>query len=98
MTNEEMKMLTEADSRSRSNTHRLDKVEQRQDNLDKIVATVAVVAKEQEGIKEDVGEIKSDVKSLKEKPGNRWDGLVDKSIWAICGGVIAWLLSNALGG
>ncbi len=97
MTNEEMKMLTEADARSRSNTHRIDKVERRQDNLDALVTSVATLATEQEHIKDDVTEIKSDVKTLTSKPGNRWDSLVDKAIWAVCGGVLAWLLSTVLG-
>lgn len=30
----------------------------------------------------------------KAKPGKRWDGLVDKAIWAICAAVIAYLLAQ----
>lgn len=28
------------------------------------------------------------------KPGKRWDGLVDKAIWAVCAAVIAFLLGR----
>ena len=54
--------VAEIDQRSKSNTHRLDKVEERQDNLDKLVSSVSALANEQEHIKEDVTEIKTDVK------------------------------------
>ena len=68
--------VVEIDQRSKSNTHRLDKVEERQDNLDKLVSSVSALANEQEHIKEDVTEIKTDVKSLTERPGKRWDSIV----------------------
>lgn len=28
------------------------------------------------------------------RPGKRWDGLVDKAIWAVCAAVIAFLLGR----
>jgi seryl-tRNA synthetase len=95
MTNEEIGMrLTEVDQRSKSNTHRIDKVEERQDNLDKLVASVAVMAQEQEHIKDDVTEIKSDVKTLAEKPAKRWDGLVEKFIWALAAAILGYVLAQ----
>ena len=30
----------------------------------------------------------------KSKPGKRWEGLVDKAIWAVCAAVIAYLLAQ----
>lgn len=29
-----------------------------------------------------------------DKPGKRWDGLVDKAVWAVCAAVIAFLLGR----
>lgn len=94
MTNEEIKQLIAIEQRCKSNTHRLDKVEERQDNLDSLVASVAVMAQEQEHIKDDVTEIKSDVKTLAEKPGKRWDSLVEKLIWAVVAAVVGFLLAQ----
>lgn len=34
------------------------------------------------------------VRSLTDKPRKRWDGLVDKAIWAVCAAVIAFLLGR----
>lgn len=91
------KRLTAVEDRAKSNTHRLEEVERRQDNLDELVASVAVFAKEQEHIQQDVQEIKADVKALTDKPGKRWDGLVDKALWLVAGAVLAWLLAGAPG-
>ena len=31
----------------------------------------------------------------REKPARRWDGIVEKAIWAVCAAVIAFLLGKA---
>lgn len=95
MNQEEMALkLTEVEQRSKSNTHRLDDVEKRQDNLDELVTSVALMAKEQEHLRTDVTEIKTDVKALTTKPAKRWDAIVDKLIWAILAAVVAFLLAR----
>lgn len=46
MSNEEIAAaIADVENRAKSNTHRLDKMEERQDNLDKLVAAVAGVQK-----------------------------------------------------
>lgn len=86
--------LTEVEGRSKSNTHRLDELERRQDNLDDLVSTVKVLAVREEAVENDVKEIKADVKSLTSKPGQRWDSLMDKIIWAVAGAVLAFVLAK----
>lgn len=81
--------LAEVDQRCRSNTHRIDELEQRQDNLDKLATTMSVMANEQDHIKSDVVVIKNDVKKLTDKPGLLWDKLV----WLIISGVAGYLLA-----
>ena len=61
---EHEKRLTEIEERSKSNSHRIDSLEKRQDNLDELVGTVKVLAVREENVETDVKEIKSDVKSL----------------------------------
>ena len=73
---------------------RLEVLERRQDDLDQLVASVAGFAKEQEHIQADVREIKADVKALTDKPGQRWEGLMDKVLCAAAGAVMAWLASG----
>lgn len=91
---EHEKRLTEIEERSKSNSHRLDEVEKRQDNLDKLVATVEVLAVKESNVENDVKEIKTDVKMLTNKSGQRWDGLVDKIILTIAAAIVGFLLSR----
>lgn len=49
---------------------------------------------EQKHIKQDVSEIKTDVKSLKDKPGKRWENVVEKLIWLVVGAVIALAMAQ----
>lgn len=86
--------LTELEARSKSNAHRLDEVERRQDNLEDLVSTVKVLAAREARVETDVQEIKTDVKSLKDKPGKKWDGFWEKALWAVAAAVITFLLSR----
>jgi len=88
------KRLTEVEARSKSNAHRLDAVEKRQDNLDELVGTVKALAVREENMENDVKEIKCDVKSLTEKPGKRWDSLVEKIILTVAAALIGFLLAQ----
>lgn len=86
--------LTVVEDRSKSNEHRIEDLEKRQDNLDELVSTVKVLANREENVENDVKEIKADVKALNEKPAKKWDGLVDKIILTIVAAVIGFLLSK----
>lgn len=86
--------VAEIEQRSKSNTHRLDKVEERQDNLDKLVSSVEVLATRQETVETDVKEIKTDVKALTEKPAKRWDSIADKLIWLAVSGALGFIAAQ----
>ena len=73
---------------------KVESLEDRQDNLDKLVSTVSALAVREERMESDVKEIKADVKMLTEKPAKRYDGLVDKAVWAVLAAVIAFLLGR----
>ena len=90
--------LTEVEERSKSNTHRLDEMEKRQDNLDDLVSTVKVLAVREEAVENDVREIKTDVKSLKGKPGEMWEGLVKIVFTALASGLVGYFLGQILKG
>lgn len=86
--------LTTVEDRSKSNTKRLEEVEKRQNNLDELVSTVKVLAVREENVESDVREIKSDVKSLKDLPGKRWNAVVEKVLLVIVGMVVTFLLTK----
>lgn len=54
----------------------------------------AAVTAKLDGIDEKLDGLTESVKALTDKPGKRWDGLVDKAIWAVCAAVIAFLLGR----
>lgn len=86
------KRLTEVEDRAKSNSRRLDDMEKRQDNLDELVGTVKVLAVREENVENDVKEIKSDVKSLTNKPAQKWEGFVDKVFFTIVGAIVGFIL------
>lgn len=86
--------LTEVEERSKSNMHRIDDLEKRQDNLDELVSTVKVLAVREENVESNVKEIKSDVKSLTSKPGKRWDDMIDKIIMLLVAAVVGFILAR----
>lgn len=86
--------LTKVEERSKSNTHRLEDLERRQDNLDDLVSTVKVLAVREENVENDVKEIKHDVKALTSKSGQRWDSLVDKIILTVAAAVVGFILAQ----
>lgn len=90
--------LTEVEERSKSNTHRLEELEKRQDNLDDLVSTVKLLVDREERVEDDVREIKNDVKSLKEKPVELWDSLVKIFVTALVSGIVGYFLGQILKG
>lgn len=91
---EHEKRLTEVESRSKSNMHRLDEVERRQDSLDELVGTVKVLAVKEDNIEKKVDKISNNVESITNKSGKRWDSLVDKIIVTIAAAVVGFILAK----
>lgn len=96
---EHEKRLTEVESRSKSNAHRLDdvdkrldEVDKRQDNFHKLVLSVEKLALKEQNVENDVKEIKKDVKEMKESPGKLWKGIVEKAIYTVVGAIITYFL------
>lgn len=98
MTPEELNVkITEVEQRAKSNTHRIETIERRQEALTELTTTVGILATKQENVETDVKEIKAGVNSLMEKPAKRWEGLVDKLLYVIAGAFLAWLVSGLPG-
>ena len=95
MTHEELIALThDNEQRSKSNTHRIDKLEEQQKQLSDLVSAVAVLAERQNQIGDDVNSIKRELKTLAEKPAKRWDGIVDKIISTIIAAIMGYALAR----
>lgn len=86
--------LTEIDQRSRSNSHRLEEVEKKLEDNEQLLTNVALIAQKQNTLESDVQEIKSDVKSLTQKPAQRWESVVEKIILALVAAGVTFLLTQ----
>lgn len=86
--------LTEVEARSKSNEHRIDDLEKKHDNLEKLATAVNVLAVREENVEKTVTEIKDDVKTLTDKPAKKWDGLVEKVVGLVIAAVVGFLLAR----
>lgn len=86
--------LTEVEDRAKSNTHRLDEVERRQNHLEELVGSVKVLAIRQETVESDVKEIKKEVKEINAKPGKRWDSIVDKVLLTAVSAILLYIMAK----
>lgn len=92
MTEEDISVrLTEDDERLHACAKRLEAVERRQDALDKLVTAVEVLAVRQEGVEDNVREIRSAVQGIAEKPAKRWEALADRVLYLLVGAAFSLL-------
>lgn len=95
MTVEEMAVrVQQVEDRSKSNSHRLNDVEKKLTDNDQMLASIARLDQKQTDMDKDIKEIKSDVKTIAEKPGKRWDAIVDKVLLAIVAALVCYALSQ----
>ena len=86
--------LTRVEERSKSNSHRLDSVEKRQEEIGELVTSMATMAQKQETMERDVSEIKTKIDVMVSKPGKRWDAIVDKVLLGIVAALVAYALAQ----
>lgn len=98
MTEEEIiQKFSDIEGRVRSNTEAIKNVTKKADDISDLIVSVKLVASELDHTKKDVSEIKADVKSIKEKPAQRWENLIGYFIAAVAGAFFTWLASGAPG-
>lgn len=87
--------IAEIEARSKSNTHRINDLEEDNRALHTLATSVEVLATKQETIEANISEIKDDVKSLKAIPGGKWEALVKATVTAIVGVLVGFALAHA---
>ena len=79
--------LVELEERAKSNSHRISDLEA--DNK-----ALQVLAAKQQTVEENVQEIKRDVKTLKNIPARRWEGVLRAVVTAAAAGLIGFVLAR----
>ena len=87
--------IAEIEARSKSNTQRINDLEEDNRALHTLATSVEVLATKQETIEANISEIKDDVKSLKAIPGGKWEALVKATVTAIVGALVGFALAHA---
>lgn len=91
---EHEKRLTAVEERSKSNSHRLDDLEDTTKTINRLATSMEVMAEKQGQVADTVVKLDSKVTKLEAKPGKRWEGLVEKALWAVAAAIITFLLSR----
>lgn len=95
MDNEQIAVkLQKTEDRSLRNEGRIEKLEGENEVLHQLATSVAVMAEQLKNMNKSVTTLTNEVEELKDKPGKKWDSLVDKIIWGVAGAVLAFLLAK----
>ena len=86
--------LQETTDRSTRNEGRIKKLESESAVLHQLATSVAVMAEQMKTMNSSVLTLTTEVEELRDKPGKRWDSLVDKIIWAVAGAVLAYIIAK----
>lgn len=88
-------LVASIEARCKSNTHRINDLEEDNRALHTLATSVEVLATKQETIEANISEIKDDVKSLKAIPGGKWEALVKAALTAIVGALVGFAMAHA---
>ena len=98
MNQEEIAMkLTEVDARCKSNTHRIDKLEESTEAINRLATSVEVMATKQDAMGVSVDKLVSKVDTMEAKPAKQWDKLISSLIGALGGAFLVWVASGMPG-
>jgi predicted transcriptional regulator len=86
--------LQETTDRSLRNEGRIKKLEDENGTLHSLATSVAVMAEQMKQMNKSVTTLTDEMEELKEKPGKRWDALIDKILWGVAGAILAYFLAK----
>ena len=87
--------LTETEARSKSNTHRLDKLEETTEAINSLAVSMKEMATEQKNMSKSVDKLTGDVETLKAEPGKRWKFVIEKAIYFVVAAIMGFIMARA---
>ncbi len=79
---------------AKSNKRRIDNLEEEQKELRSLTQAVSQMVVEQKNMRDDLAEMRGDLKQIKEKPGKRWDSVAEKTLMLFIAGIVAYILAH----
>lgn len=86
--------LQETTDRSVRNEGRIKKLESVQESIHSLATSVAIMTEQMKTMNSSVNTLTDKVEELEQKPAKKWEGVVDKVLWAFLAAVIAFLLGR----
>lgn len=97
MENEEMTLTAiKAYDSAKSAHKRLDMLEKEVSDIHELTASMAAINTKVNTLASDMGEIKTEVQKIAERPSKWWDKLIAAGIGAVASGLVAALLAQVL--
>ena len=82
------------DERFNCLSQRIEIIEKRQKDMEDLISSVAVLAQRMGTVERNISEVTVNVRTLMEKPGKRWDSVIEKALLVVVGAVVAWIMAQ----
>lgn len=93
--------LTEVESRTKSNTHRIDKLEESHEAINRLATSMEVMVSEQKHqtsaiakIETNVAKLDAKVETIEQKPAKRWESVTEKAILMLVTAVLTYIFTK----
>lgn len=86
--------LSSLEQRCKSNTHRLDKLEQTTAAVQELAVSMQLLAEKQSQTADTVKRLDEKVSTLEAQPGKRWNSLVEKVVLTIVAALVGFALAQ----
>ena len=86
--------LTKTEALAKSNQHRIDDVEKRQDALDSMATSMAVIAEKQTNMSDKLDNVDHKVSELEKKPAERNEKVIWKVVELLLAALVGFVLSK----
>ena len=86
--------LTLVEDRSKSNTKRLDKLEESTEAINRMAISMEKMAVKQDAMNGNITKLTTDVETLKAEPAKRWKFVVEKVIYFVVAAVVGFILAK----
>ena len=86
--------LAELEARGKSNTRRLDKLEELTEVVHELATTMKLMAEKQERTAETVDRLDTKLTALEQEPAKRWKAVVEKVILTVVAALVGFVLAQ----